>query len=54
MAGEKYAVRIFEDPYSRNMSYLAGNERYTAWPGGGYDDYNYVNIAAIQLMQVRD
>ncbi|HTR41803.1 MAG TPA: amylo-alpha-1,6-glucosidase [Pseudomonadales bacterium] len=54
MAGEKYAVRIFEDPYSRNMSYLAGNERYTAWPGGGDDDYNYVNIAAIQLMQIRD
>ena len=52
--GETYSARIFEDPYSRNMSYLAGNERYTAWPGGGDEDYNYVNIAAIQLMQVRD
>jgi hypothetical protein len=48
-AGKKYTLRICEDEYSRNMSYLEKNERYTAWPGGGKDGYNYVNIAAIHV-----
>jgi hypothetical protein len=34
-AGEEYSMRIGEDEYCRNMSYLKNNERYTAWPGGG-------------------
>ena len=51
-AGETYAIRIFEDPYSRNMSYLQRNRDYTANPGGGEADYNFVNIAAIQLLRV--
>ncbi len=50
-AGETYSVRIFEDPYSRNMSYLERNRDYTANPGGGEADYNFVNIAAIQLLR---
>jgi hypothetical protein len=52
-AGEEYSIRIGEDEYCRNMSYLENNERYTAWPGGGPADYNYVNIAALHLLRVR-
>ena len=51
-AGEKYSIRIFEDEYSRNMSYLEANGRYTALPGGGENDYNFVNIAALQFQRV--
>ena len=51
-AGETYSLRIFEDEYSRNMSYLAQNRRYTAGNGGGDSAYNYVNIAALQLTRV--
>lgn len=53
-AGETYSFRIFEDPYSRNMSYLQHNRDYTANPGGGEADYNFVNIAAIQLLRVNE
>jgi hypothetical protein len=51
-AGETYAIRIFEDPYSRNMSYLQRNRDYTANPGGGQAAYNFVNIAAIKLLRI--
>jgi len=51
-ASETYTIRIFEDPYSRNMSYLQRNQDYNANPGGGRASYNYVNIAAIQLLRV--
>ena len=51
-AGKNYSIRIFEDEYSRNMSYLAANGRYTALSGGGNDDYNFVNIAALQFQHV--
>ena len=53
-AGENYSFRIFEDEYSRNMSYLEKNERYTSWPGGGTNSYNFVNIAAIRLWRIAD
>jgi len=53
-AGESYSLRIFEDEYSRNMSYLEKNERYTSWPGGGTNAYNFVNIAAIRLWHIAD
>ena len=53
-AGGDYSIRIFEDEYSRNMSYLAANGRYTALSGGGGDDYNFVNIASIQFQRVAD
>jgi len=53
-AGETYAIRIFEDPYSRNMSYLQRNQDYTANPGGGDATYNFVNIAAIELLRVNE
>ena len=48
----KYVIRISEDQYSRNMSYLQKNERYTAWPGGGETSYNCVNIAAIEVQLI--
>jgi len=51
-AGVEYAIRIFEDDYSRNMSYLKKNERYTAWPGGGQSGCNFVNIAGIQVEKI--
>jgi hypothetical protein len=51
--GEEYEICICEDEYCRNMSYLKNNERYTAWPGGGVDDYNYVNITALHLLQIQ-
>jgi hypothetical protein len=47
-----YSIRLREDEYSRNMSYLKKNERYTAWAGGGEAGYNYVNVAAIHLSQL--
>ena len=50
--GRSYSFRIFEDEYSRNMSYLAANERYTAFPGGGKEPYNFVNIASVQLVRL--
>lgn len=53
-AGTTYSIRIYEDEYSHNMSYLAGNERYTAWPGGGDQPYNMVNIASIRLLRISD
>lgn len=49
-AGKTYTMRISEDEYSRNMSYLAHNERYTSWAGGGDAAYNVVNIASIRLL----
>lgn len=52
IAGKKYTLRIWEDVYSRNMSYLKQNDRYTAWPGGGDSGYNYVNISAIHVEPV--
>lgn len=51
-AGEKYSLRICEDEYSRNMSYLGNNRRYTAASGGGDVPYNYVNIAGVHLLRV--
>ena len=53
-AGENYSIRIWEDECSRNMSYLAQNQRYTALPGGGDTTYNFVNIAGLQLLRVAD
>ncbi|WP_309382582.1 amylo-alpha-1,6-glucosidase [Cerasicoccus frondis] len=48
-AGRRYAIRISEDAYCRNMSYLASNAAYTARAGGGGDRYNFVNIAELRL-----
>ncbi len=49
-ADTAYTLRVFEDEYSRNMSYLKNNDRYTANNGGGPNGYNYVNIASIHLL----
>jgi hypothetical protein len=51
-AGQTYSLRIFEDEYCHNMSYLAHNERYTALPGGGNDACNFVNISALHLVRL--
>jgi hypothetical protein len=53
-ANEVYAIRVSEDDFSRNMSYLEKNERYTAWAGGGKSNYNFVNISSISLVNVED
>jgi len=53
-AGKTYSLRIFEDEYSRNMSYLQHNKRYTAFAGGGDDAYNFVNIASVRLLHLTD
>ncbi|MEI8340849.1 MAG: amylo-alpha-1,6-glucosidase [Verrucomicrobiota bacterium] len=52
--GEDYTIRISEDEFCRNMSYLKSNERYTKAPGGGAASYNYVNVAALHLFYVSD
>lgn len=52
-AGEEYTITISQDEYSRNMSYLKNNERYTSGAGGGERSYNYVNIAALHLFAER-
>jgi hypothetical protein len=44
-----YHLRLLEDPLSRNMSYLASNEKYTARAGGGDSCYNFVNLAGVHL-----
>ena len=49
-AGARYTILISEDGYSRNMSYLKNNERYTAGPGGGARNSNFVNIAGVHLL----
>lgn len=51
-AGKNYVISISEDAVSRDMSYLKKNEPYTAHPGGGPDDCNYVNIAQIELEKI--
>jgi hypothetical protein len=50
--GKSYSLRILEDEYSRNMSYLTTNQLYTANNGGGDAPYNYVNIADVHLLRV--
>jgi len=47
---DQYTIRISEDGYCRNMSYLENNARYTAGPGGGEQCSNYVNIAGVHLL----
>jgi len=47
---ESYSIHLSEDACSRNMSYLKSNERYTGFPGGGDESYNYVNISAAHIL----
>ena len=48
-AGRSYHLHIYENEYSRNMSTLEKNTRYTNAVGGGDEAYNFVNIAEIQI-----
>ena len=52
LAEEAYTIRICEDEYCRNMSYLQKNQRYTFAAGGGSERYNRINLAAIHLFFV--
>ena len=47
--GEQYTIRIAEDAYARNMSYMKNNEPYTG-VGGGDKSSNYVNISSIYVL----
>ena len=49
-AATRYSVRLSEDVYSRNMSYLKNNERYTIGTGGGEESSNFVNISGVCLL----
>ena len=50
--GIDYNMHIFEDEWCRNMSYLQSNERYTSANGGGDTSYNFVNIAAVHVLEL--
>jgi hypothetical protein len=52
--GVVYKIKIKEDKFSINMSYLEQNFKYTSWPGGGEQVCNYVNISKIILRKVID
>tara|TARA_B100000927_G_C16473890_1_gene472617 strand:+ start:1040 stop:3544 length:2505 start_codon:yes stop_codon:yes gene_type:complete len=52
--GVAYKIKIKEDKFSINMSYLEQNFKYTSWPGGGEQVCNYVNISKIILRKVID
>jgi hypothetical protein len=43
-----YTIKIYEDPYSLNMSYFDHYEPYKG-TGSGSHPYNYVNISRIKL-----
>lgn len=49
-AGEDYTIRISEDAYSRNMSFLEKNKPYTGGVGGGDSPHNYANIASLHVL----
>jgi hypothetical protein len=51
-AGESYVLRLHEDPIARNMSYLAHNARYTSWPGGGEQPYNFISVGSFHLVRL--
>ena len=48
-AGERYLVRLSEDEFARNMTYLAHNARYTSWPGGSDQSHNRVHVAGLRV-----
>jgi len=48
--GDNYSIRIAEDNYSHNMSYMKNNDSYTAGTGGGNKSSNYVNIASVYVL----
>lgn len=50
-SGRTYLIKIFEDTYSRNMSYFDHYEPYRG-AGNGSLPYNYVNISKIKLLRL--
>ncbi len=44
-----YRIRLLQDDLSRNMSYFAGNERATGFPGGGPKPFNTLDIRELVL-----
>ena len=51
-AGTEYVLRLSEDEWCRNMSYLEINTLYSAAAGGGEESYNFVHVAALHLLFV--
>lgn len=49
LAQGDYRVRLSEDEFSRNMSFFAGNERATGFPGGGQKPHNKLNLRELIL-----
>jgi hypothetical protein len=50
-AGTNYTIKIFEDPFSRNMSYFDHYEPYRGM-GNGMTPCNYVNIASLDAILI--
>lgn len=50
--GRVYQFRLHEDEWSRNMSYLSHNTRYTAHRGGGDQPSHFVDIFALRILQL--
>jgi hypothetical protein len=50
-SGTNYTIKIFEDPYARNMSYFDHYEPYRGM-GNGMTPANYVNIASLMAVFV--
>ncbi|MEO7097917.1 MAG: hypothetical protein ABI162_01050 [Luteolibacter sp.] len=47
-----YQIRLHEDEWSRNMSYLSQNSRYTSQRGGGDFPSHFVDIFSLQILQL--
>jgi hypothetical protein len=50
-AGINYTIKIFEDPYARNMSYFDHYEPYRGL-GNGMTPCNYVNIVSLEAIRI--
>jgi hypothetical protein len=49
---KRYRFRLHEDEWSRNMSYLSHNTRYTANRGGGGQSSHFVDIFALHVLEL--
>ena len=49
---QRYQFHLHEDEWSRNMSYLSQNSRYTAARGGGDSPSHFVDIFSLQILQL--
>ncbi|MEO8617039.1 MAG: hypothetical protein ABI600_18005 [Luteolibacter sp.] len=49
---KRYQFRLHEDEWSRNMSYLSQNSRYTSQRGGGDEPSHFVDIFSLQILRL--